>query len=89
MAPARPADHASRMASSRVRLSESRRICLSTAAIIREAQVTINRTLNMLGIGLPTDAAHNVQKGARSNPAAAGVLQQRAGDEDDSAVGSG
>jgi len=82
------------MEASRARLAASRKICLSTAVITREAHVTINRTLDMLGIGFPPDAADDRQKGARSKVpradlATAGRLRQRAGDEDDSAVGVG
>jgi hypothetical protein len=40
---------------SRARIAASRRLCLSTAVIIREARLTINRTLEILGIGLPSD----------------------------------
>jgi hypothetical protein len=53
---ARRIDHASRMESSRARIVASRKLCLGTAVIIREARVTINRTLEVLGIGLPADA---------------------------------
>ena len=66
IAAARPAGHASRIEASRARLSESRRICRSTAVIIREARVTINRTLEMLGIGFPPDS-DNWQKRAGSH----------------------
>jgi len=38
------------MESSRARLSESRRLYRSTAVMIRETRVTIDRTLEMLGI---------------------------------------
>jgi hypothetical protein len=50
---ARRIAHASRMESSRARLAASRKLCLSTAVIIREARLTINRTLEVLGVGLP------------------------------------
>jgi len=61
MAAARPADHTSRMESSRVRLSESRRLCRSTANIIRETRVTIERTLKILDSG-PPNAPYHRQK---------------------------
>ena len=50
IAAARPVDHDARMESSRARLSESRRLYRSTAVMIRETRVTIDRTLEMLGI---------------------------------------
>jgi hypothetical protein len=52
---ARRIDHASRMEASRARIVASRKLCLGTAVIIREARVTINRTLGVLGIGLPRE----------------------------------
>lgn len=82
MAAARPVDHASRMEASRARLNESRRLCRSTAVIIREAHVTINRTLEVLGIGRPPDVP-------RADLATAGRLRQFARDEDESAVDIG
>jgi len=54
IAAARPVDHAARMESSRARLSESRRLYRSTAVIIRETRVTIDRTLEMLGDRSPS-----------------------------------
>jgi hypothetical protein len=42
------------MESSRARLSESRRLYRSTAVIIRETRVTIDRTLEMLGDRSPS-----------------------------------
>ena len=53
---ARRTDLAFRMEASRARVVASRKLLVSTAVIIREARVTINRTLEMLGIGLPPDA---------------------------------
>jgi len=44
MTTARPDDHAYRMEASLSRVAASRRLCLSTAEIIREARVTIERT---------------------------------------------
>ena len=52
---ARRIDHASRVEASRARIAASRKLCRSTAVIIREARVTISRTLENLGIGLPPD----------------------------------
>ena len=49
--PARPVDHASRMEASRARLVASRKLCLSTEVIIREAHVTVEepvRTITLL-----------------------------------------
>jgi len=63
--PARPVDHASRMESSRARLVASRKLCLSTEVIIREANVTISRTLEILGIGLPRGSRHSRRLGQR------------------------
>jgi hypothetical protein len=53
---ARRIDHASRMEPSRARIVASRKLCLGTAVIIREARVTIKHTLERLGIGLPPGA---------------------------------
>ena len=53
---ARRIDHASRMEASRARIIASRKLCVGTAVIIREARITIKRTLGVLGIGLPPDA---------------------------------
>ena len=54
---ARPVDHASRMEASRVRLFVSRKLYLSTAVIIRETRVTIDRTIKELegrsALGVP------------------------------------
>jgi hypothetical protein len=59
---ARRTDHAFRMEASRGRLVASRKLLVSTAVIIREARVTIYRTLEMLGIGLPPDASGDRHK---------------------------
>jgi hypothetical protein len=59
---ARRIDHASRMEASRARIVAARRLCLGTAVIIREACVTINHTLEVLGIGLPPDAAGRLRQ---------------------------
>jgi hypothetical protein len=48
MTAARPVDHASRMEASQARLTASRRLCLSTAVIVRETRATIDRALEML-----------------------------------------
>ena len=70
------------MEASLARLNESRRLCRSTAVIIREAHVTINRTLEVLGIGRPPHVPP-------ADLAAAGRLRQCTGDEDESALGIG
>ena len=59
---ARRIDHASRMEASRARIVSSRKLCLGTAVIIREAHATINRTLEVLGIGLPPNAAGRLRQ---------------------------
>ena len=79
---ARRIDHASRMEASRARIAASRKLCLSTAVSIREARITINRTLGILGIGRPPDVP-------RADLANAGRLRQSTGDEDEAAVGIG
>jgi hypothetical protein len=79
---ARRIDHASLMEASRARVVASRKLCLSTAVAIREARVTIKRTLELLGIGLPP-------KVPRADLAAASRLRQCTGDEDEGAVGIG
>jgi hypothetical protein len=79
------------MESSRARLSESRRLYGSTAVIIREARVTIDRALEMLGIA-PTEG---IDKKARSGllPASSFAtvdrLRECTQDEDESAVDIG
>jgi hypothetical protein len=62
MTATRPVDHGSRMEASRARLVASRKLCLSTAVIIREARITINRTLDILGIGFRPNAADDGQQ---------------------------
>jgi hypothetical protein len=69
---ARRIDHASRMEASRARIVASRKLCVGTAVIIREARITINRTLEVLDIGLQSDPP--------------GRLRRRTGDEDETAV---
>ena len=46
---ARRTDHTARLDASRARLISSRKLCQSTAVIIRETHVTIGRTLEKLG----------------------------------------
>ena len=91
---ARPVDHAARIESSRARLSESRKLCRSTAVIICETRVTIGRTPEMLRIGPPPDARDDRPKTARNglpdaSLTSAGRLRQRARDEDESPVDIG
>ena len=92
IAAARPADHAWRIEASRVRLSESRRICQSTAVIIRETQVSIERALQMLGIDSPRGSRKSSIKGSNLVFAAristAGCSDKSGGDEGDGAVDS-
>jgi hypothetical protein len=57
MAAVRPSDHASLVEAARTRLAVSRRLCLSTATLIEETRVTIERTLEKLGAQLDVDAA--------------------------------
>jgi hypothetical protein len=57
---ARRIDHASRIEESLARVVRSRKLCLGTAVIIREARVTISRTFEVLGIGLPPDVPRAV-----------------------------
>jgi hypothetical protein len=65
IAVARPPDHAARIESSLALLSESRRLCRSTAAIIRETRLSIGRTLEMLA---PTHGTLRIiDKKARSS----------------------
>jgi hypothetical protein len=69
IATARPADHAARIESSLALLSESRRLCRSTAAIIRETRLTIGRTLEMLATpqGTPPEIKARLLRIAASN----------------------
>ena len=55
-------DHAFRMEASLARVVASRKLLVSTAVIIREARVTINRTLETLGVGLPPNAPRDRHK---------------------------
>jgi hypothetical protein len=59
MAAMRPSDHASLVEATRTRLAVSRRLCLSTATLIEETRVTIERTLEKLEVRLDVDAARN------------------------------
>ena len=45
---ARRIDHASRIEASRARIVAYRKMCLNTAAIVRETNITIERTLQKL-----------------------------------------
>lgn len=56
MTAARPVDHASRIEASQARLTVSRRLCLSTAVIVRETRATIDRALELLDARSDPDA---------------------------------
>ena len=62
MAAERPFDHASRIEASRARLTVSRDLCRSTAVIIRETRVTIERALEKLDPRSALDTADLQQK---------------------------
>jgi hypothetical protein len=57
MAALRPRDCTNLMEASQARLAASRRLCLSTAILIQETRVTIERTLERLDTRSQIDAA--------------------------------
>jgi hypothetical protein len=62
IAAARPVDHASLMETSRTRLAVSRRLCRSTAEIIHETHVTIERALEKLDTQPDLDVLEKLRK---------------------------